>query len=116
MLSLLGFPATVGFIGKWYILSALVAAQHPLLAVLLVLTSLVSAGYYLPVLMAMYMRPSRAPLVFFDRGLSGSARIAVGLAVIAVLALGVWPGPVLQVANHAAESLAQTAGQIVARR
>ena len=116
MLSLLGFPGTIGFIGKWYILSALVASKFPLLAVLLVLTSLVSAGYYMPVLMAMYMRPSRAPMVFFDRGLAGSARVAVAVGIIAVLALGVWPGPVLQLANHAAESLAQTAGQIVARR
>ncbi len=64
MLSLLGFPGTLGFIGKWYILSAVsAAASEASLAVVLVLTSVVSAGYYLPVIMAMYMRPARAPLV-----------------------------------------------------
>jgi NADH-quinone oxidoreductase subunit N len=64
MLSLLGFPGTLGFIGKWAILSALVEVKHLPLAVILVLTSLVSAGYYLPVLMSAYMRepgPSAAP-------------------------------------------------------
>ncbi|MFN8645924.1 MAG: NADH-quinone oxidoreductase subunit N [Gemmatimonadales bacterium] len=116
MLSLLGFPGTIGFIGKWYILSAIVATKHPLLAVLLVLTSVVSAGYYMPVIMAMYMRPARAPLVYFDRGLAGTARVAVALGVIAVLAFGIYPTPVLRLANAAAESLAVTAGQIVAGR
>ena len=56
MLSLLGFPGTFGFIGKWYILSALVAEGQIILAVVLVLTSVISAGYYLPVIMAMYMK------------------------------------------------------------
>lgn len=116
MLSLLGFPGTVGFIGKWYILSSIVATKHAVLAVLLVLTSIVSAGYYMPVIMAMYMRPARAPLVYFDRGLAGTARLAVAIGVIAVLAFGIYPTPVLQLANAAAESLIVTAGQLVAGR
>ena len=58
MLSLLGFPGTFGFIGKWYILTAVVAEGQVILPVVLVLTSVVSAGYYLPVIMAMYMKPA----------------------------------------------------------
>ncbi|MCL4864428.1 MAG: hypothetical protein KJZ47_00955, partial [Gemmatimonadales bacterium] len=57
MLSLLGFPGTFGFMGKWSILSALVDRSGSLLAVILVLTSLVSAGYYLPVVSALWMKP-----------------------------------------------------------
>src|SRR2546422_9873789 len=57
MLSLLGFPGTAGFIGKWYILVAATAAGQLPLAAIFVLTSVVSAGYYLPVIMAMYMQP-----------------------------------------------------------
>ena len=60
MLSLLGFPGTFGFIGKWYILTATVAEGQMILPVILVLTSVLSAGYYLPVIMAMYMRPAPA--------------------------------------------------------
>jgi NADH-quinone oxidoreductase subunit N len=111
MLSLLGFPGTIGFIGKWYILSALVASGQRLLAVLLVLVSVVSAGYYLPVIMAMYMRPARAPLVHQDRGLPGSARTAVLVGVALILILGFWPTQVLHLSDDAAVSLAQTAGQ-----
>src|SRR5215210_1831198 len=56
MLSLLGFPGTFGFIGKWYIISAVIAEGQVILPILLVVTSLISAGYYLPVIMAMYMK------------------------------------------------------------
>ncbi len=116
MLSLLGFPGTIGFMGKWYILTAIVAAPHSLLAVILVLTSVVSAGYYLPVIMAMYMRPARAPLVYHDRGLVGTARVAVALGVIGVLVLGFWPTPMMVQSGRAADSLAQTAAQQVSSR
>ena len=61
--------------------------EDPKLAVILVLTSLVSAGYYMPVIMAMYMRSSRAPLVYHDRGLPGTARFAVLVSVVLILVL-----------------------------
>jgi NADH-quinone oxidoreductase subunit N len=116
MLSLLGFPGTIGFIGKWYILAAAVSSGQATLAVIVVVTSLVSAGYYLPVIMAMYMRPLRAPLVFFDRGLSGTARIAVTIAVVLILGLGVLPTSALDQADQAAASLPQSAQPAVAGR
>jgi NADH-quinone oxidoreductase subunit N len=111
LLSLLGFPGTIGFIGKWYIISAIVSTGQPLLAVLLVLTSLVSAGYYLPVIMAMYMRPARAPLVYHDRGLARTAGIAVAVSVVLILALGFWPVNLLDLSDAAAGSLVQTESQ-----
>ncbi len=114
MLSLLGFPGTVGFIGKWYIISSIVAAGSPALAVIIVITSVISAGYYLPVIMAMYMRPARAPLVFHESRLARTAGIAVTLAVIGMLFLGVWPVPALKLAEAAAASLPVTATQSVA--
>lgn len=114
MLSLLGFPGTIGFIGKWYIISSIVSTGHATLAVILVLTSLVSAGYYLPVIMAMYMRPARAPMVYFDRGLARTAQVAVALALAAILTLGVWPTEVLHIADGAARSLSQSASVFVA--
>jgi hypothetical protein len=64
--------------------------------------------------MSMYMQPARAPLVYHDRGLAGSARIAVGVAVVIMLLLGVWPTGVLHLTDEAAFSLAQSAGQTVA--
>jgi NADH-quinone oxidoreductase subunit N len=61
MLALLGFPifGGIGFFAKWYVLQAALQAPAPQtrLAVILVLTSLVSAGYYLYVVMVMFMKP-----------------------------------------------------------
>ncbi len=114
LLSLLGFPGTIGFIGKWYIISSIASSGHALLAILLVVTSIVSAGYYMPVIMAMYMRPARAPLAYHDRGLAGSARVAVAISVFLILLLGVWPTRLLQLTDGAAASLEQTSSQTVA--
>jgi len=105
MLSLLGFPGTFGFIGKWSILAALVDRGGSMLAVILVLTSLLSAGYYLPVVSALWMKPGpEAPLP--PEGLwARSALVTIAVATIIVVALGVWPGPVLDWATTTAQSL-----------
>jgi NADH-quinone oxidoreductase subunit N len=56
MLSLIGLPPTIGLIGKFYLFRAVIAGGFPGLAVIGVLTSLVSAYYYLRVVVIMYMR------------------------------------------------------------
>jgi NADH-quinone oxidoreductase subunit N len=105
LLSLLGFPGTAGFIGKWLILTSVVDAGHASLAVALVLASVVSAGYYLPVVMAMYMKPAQGPEVADRATLAGGARAVVAAAVVALLLLGVWPNRALDVARASAREL-----------
>src|SRR5574341_1004839 len=56
MLSLTGIPPTLGFVGKFYLFRAAISGQFYLLAVIGVLTSLISAYYYLRVVVTMYMR------------------------------------------------------------
>jgi NADH:ubiquinone oxidoreductase subunit 2 (subunit N) len=68
-----------------------------------------SAGYYLPVIMAMYMRPSPSPERHAGVGLSSTAAAAVGLSVAAVLLFGFWPGGLLELAGASARTLTQTA-------
>jgi NADH-quinone oxidoreductase subunit N len=109
MLSLLGFPGTVGFIGKWYILTATVAEGQMILPVILVLASVLSAGYYLPVVMAMYMRPSPSAERHAAVGLSPTAAGAIALSVAAVLLFGLWPSGLLKLAGASARTLTQTA-------
>jgi NADH-quinone oxidoreductase subunit N len=109
MLSLLGFPGTFGFIGKWYIISAVVAEGHAILPVILVLTSVVSAGYYLPVIMAMYMKPAPDAERYAGVRLWPAAAGVVALSVAAVLLFGFWPGPVLDLAGRSGLTLTQTA-------
>ena len=64
LLSLGGFPPTAGFIGKWYLFSAAVSAGDYGLAIIGVLTSVVSVFFYLRVVVMMYMsdEPSTAPV------------------------------------------------------
>lgn len=109
MLSLLGFPGTLGFIGKWYILTAVVSQGQMILAVVLVLTSVVSAGYYLPVIMAMYMRPSPQPESHGSHGMVPLASAVVAVCVAGLLLFGVWPNLML----HLAQTSVATLGQLV---
>ena len=107
VLSLLGFPGTFGFIGKWYLISATVAEGQYILPVVLVLGSLVSAGYYLPVIMAMTMKPSRSPESHRQVSFSWAARATVALAVVVTVAFGVWPSGPLAGALASARELGQ---------
>src|SRR5260370_79532 len=95
MLSLLGFPGTAGFIGKWYILIAATSAGQNTLAAILVLTSVVSAGYYLPVIMAMYMKPEPNEAAHVDVCLDRWGRSAVTVVGVGLLLFGVWPNRLL---------------------
>jgi NADH-quinone oxidoreductase subunit N len=112
MFSLLGFPGTFGFIGKWAILSAITAEHHQFLAVVLVVTSLVSAGYYLPVVRAVYMRDPASESSHSEAVLPGPARWAVAISVALVLVLGVVPQLVV---NRSAASAASFVGSALDR-
>jgi NADH-quinone oxidoreductase subunit N len=87
LLSLAGFPLTAGFLGKLYILRALVTGGFSTLAVILVLSSLVSYFYYLRVIVVMYMRPARSPDEHREAGLPGPAFAGVAAAAVLVVVL-----------------------------
>jgi NADH-quinone oxidoreductase subunit N len=56
LLGLAGIPATAGFIGKFYLIDAAVSGGYTWLGVVIVIGSMISLGYYLPVIAAMWMR------------------------------------------------------------
>lgn len=56
MLSLIGFPPTLGMVGKFYLFSSAIEGGFTGLAIIGVLTSVISAYYYLRVVVNMYMR------------------------------------------------------------
>lgn len=90
MLSLAGVPPLVGFAGKFYVFSAAVNQGYIGLAVIGVLNSVVSAYYYLWVIVTMYMREGAlepAPL-------SGRPYLAttIGLSFAATVLIGLFPG------------------------
>ena len=58
MLALAGIPGTVGFIGKFQLIDALVAGAYTWLGIVLVIGSMISLGYYLRVVATIWMRPA----------------------------------------------------------
>src|SRR5437762_11745317 len=105
ILSLLGFPGTAGFIGKWYVLIAATSTGQNALAAILVLTSVVSAGYYLPVIMAMYMKPEPIEAAHVDVCLDRWGRAAVAVVVVGLLLFGVWPNRLFDLAKAGGDSV-----------
>jgi len=99
LLSLAGIPLTVGFVGKLYLFGAAVQAGWVWLAIIAVLNSVVSAFYYLHVVVVMYMRePGEA--VSMERA-GWPLGVALAICVAGVLALGLVPGPMLEWARRA---------------
>lgn len=101
MLALLGFPifGGAGFFAKWYVLQAALQAdqRQTALAVALVLTSVVSAGYYLYVIVVMFMRAPSADAEPFPSS-PPLTRAVLAITVMSILALGVYPNWVHRVA------------------
>jgi NADH-quinone oxidoreductase subunit N len=84
MFSLIGLPPTLGFVGKFYLFSSVIAGGFYGLAIIGVLTSLVSAYYYLRVVVTMYMQdgePVRSRESFLDltTGLTAVATVVISL-------------------------------------
>jgi NADH-quinone oxidoreductase subunit N len=95
LLSLGGFPPTAGFIGKWYIFAAAVERGYYWLAIIGVLTSVVSVFFYLRIVVMMYMTEggdTPRPQV------PGVAVAGLTLATLAVFYLGVLPTKVIDLA------------------
>jgi NADH-quinone oxidoreductase subunit N len=103
LISLAGVPVSAGFVGKFYLFSAAVNAGWVWLAVVGVLASVVSAYYYLRVVVAMYMREPVGEDTWGPVGALSAAGLAVSVAV--VITLGVYPGPMLDWARAALHSL-----------
>ena len=96
MLSLTGIPPTGGFFGKYYLFLAAVDGNLGWLAIVGVLTSVVSAFFYLRVIVDMTMREpeSETPATIYPAVIATLSVTALGTFV-----LGVWPGPWLQIAQ-----------------
>src|SRR5687768_3719657 len=98
LLSLGGLPPTVGFIGKWYIFSAAVSSGYYGLAIVGVLTSVVSVFFYLRVVVMMYMA-DRGPAAEPLPRVAGLGMAALAVAIAVIVWLGVLPTPVLELAQ-----------------
>jgi NADH-quinone oxidoreductase subunit N len=94
MLALLGFPifGGIGFFAKWYVLQAALQGPYPQthLAVVLVITSVISAGYYLYVVMVMFMKPRSSQASLPGRAGGWTSAVVWASAAI-ILIFGLFP-------------------------
>jgi NADH-quinone oxidoreductase subunit N len=93
LLSLGGFPPMAGFIAKWYVFSAAIKAGYTGLAIIAVLTSVISVFFYLRIVVMMYMTPTDTPARFpAVPKLAGASLI---VSAILIFYLGLLPTRVL---------------------
>lgn len=100
LLSLGGFPPFGGFIAKWFVFTAAMQAGYSWLAIIGVLTSVVSVFFYLRVVVMMYMTPAAGPMSLPP--VPRSAGVALVVSAILVFYLGILP---TQVMDWAAASI-----------
>ncbi len=118
MLGLAGLPATAGFIGKLYLIEALVEGAYTWLAVFIAIGTMISLAYYLRVVAAMWMRSESAGVEAAIAGASPEADpvdpeagrrpylvVPALLAAAATVFFGVIPQPLVEFAEHAGASL-----------
>jgi NADH-quinone oxidoreductase subunit N len=102
MFALSGIPPTAGFFAKFYVFLAAINAQLAGLAVIGVVTSVVSAFYYLRVVKVMYFDE---PVGSFDRPLTAELKGVVFVTAVVTLFLFLFPGPIVAGAEAAASAL-----------
>jgi NADH-quinone oxidoreductase subunit N len=102
LLSLTGIPPLSGFVGKFYIFSAALNAGLVGLVIIAVINSVISAYYYISVIVAMYMQEGGVEFGPLD---SRPALIAaLSVAAIATVLIGIYPNPYMAGALHAFNS------------
>jgi len=124
MLALAGLPGTAGFIGKLYLIEALVDGDYTWLAVAIALGTMVSLAYYLRVVSAVWMRPAEDTAATAEipavAGASPEADpvdlwagrrpylvVPALLAAAATVFFGVIPQPLVEWSEHAGAALGQ---------
>jgi NADH-quinone oxidoreductase subunit N len=121
MLALAGLPATAGFIGKLYLIEALVEGNYTWLAVFIAVGTMISLVYYLRVVAAMWMSPDSETAGGAEPAIAGASPEAdpidpdawhrpyllapAVLCAAATVFFGVIPQPLVDFASHAGASI-----------
>jgi NADH-quinone oxidoreductase subunit N len=100
LLSMAGIPLTAGFTGKWAVFEVALAAGAWPVVIVAVLASAAAAVFYVRVIVVMYFHEPESDSAYVVHPSMLTAG-AIGVAAAATLALGVLPGPVLDLARTA---------------
>lgn len=97
VLSLIGIPPFAGFMGKLYLFGAAIKSEEILIAVVGVIMTVVSVGYYIKILREMYLGKPEGDKFDIPVGL----KLAISLAVIGIIGLGLYHAPVFNMIQEA---------------
>ena len=104
LLAQAGVPFTAGFLAKFYVVTAAVDSGDTALAVVAMLAAVIAAFLYLRIIVAMYFEEGEAVDAPPVR-VPAAAAVALGVALVGTLVLGIVPGPLTRVANDAVAQL-----------
>jgi len=94
-MSMVGFPPTGGFFGKWYIILAAIEARHYIAVAAVILSTVLTLAYFIKLFERIFrdrqsspvMNPVEAPL---------SIKVSVGAVSAAIIMLGLWSDPIVR--------------------
>ena len=102
LLAQAGVPLTSGFFAKFYVITAAVDSGSAWLAVVAMLSTVISAFLYLRITVSLYMSEGEDTETASGRiAIPAAAGVALALCFVVTLVVGVWPGSVAQVARDA---------------
>ena len=111
LLAQAGVPLTSGFFAKFYVITAAVEAGSTWLAVIAMLTAVISAFLYLRITVSMYMSdPDEAEAGGPQFSIPLGAGIALAVCLVVTLVVGVWPGSISGLAQDAVPALVAASG------
>lgn len=96
-MSLAGIPPTAGFVGKLYLFAAAIETNFIWLAIIGLLNTIFAIYYYFRVVMGMYMKEPEGEIKLVPS--SPMLKLALAIMVIAIIAIGVYPGPFIDAAK-----------------
>jgi NADH-quinone oxidoreductase subunit N len=105
LFSLIGMPLTVGFLGKFYLVSRALSTGYEILAVIVMINAAIAAAYYLKIVACMYLREALYPFVV--RNLV-PVKVAAVVCTLAVVVFFVAPNVLLKASQTEPSKTAQT--------
>ncbi len=102
LLSLTGIPPTAGFMGKFFVFAAALNVQFYVLALVGIVNSAIAAFYYLNVARYMFFLPAEEETRV---GISPSLAVALGIATVVTLVIGLYPQPFIDFATQSVKML-----------
>ncbi len=97
MFSLAGIPPTAGFIGKFYVFMEVINAGYVYLAIIAVVFSVISAFFYLRIVMYMYMKDPKQEVTLTT---SPTMSIALAITAMMILIFGIFPSILLNLVRY----------------